>query len=199
MNKGHAVYRNRTGAVSTASGVIVDARKGYIVTAAHIARDPSFSARITTWDGRQYDARIVNVLPDEDLALLKTGPIAGGRSARLAHSTGLRRGEFVLAIGTPKRKMGVVTLGRIRLRNIGQRLDYGMWGFDNAIEISMTVEVGHSGGPVFDAKGDLIGMIAGYERRSVTKTGYRTPSITYVVPSSGIRSFLRRSIAGHGR
>ncbi|MEN8198206.1 MAG: serine protease, partial [Pseudomonadota bacterium] len=151
----------------------------------------SFVARLTSWDGRDYDARIVRVMPKRELALLKSAPIAGGRSVRFADSAKLSKGDFALAIGTPNRRMGVATLGRIRLPNIGERLDYGPWGFDNGIEISMEVGNGHSGGPVIDAKGGLIGIVAGYELGDTTKTPYVSPRITYVVPSNGIAAFLR--------
>ena len=74
--------------------------------------------------------------------------------------------------------------------NIGERLDYGTWGFDNAVEIGFEVETGHSGGPVVNAKGELIGMVAGYELGDTTKPVYRSPRIAYVVPSNDIKQWL---------
>lgn len=191
MNKGGGLYNEQRGVILTASGTIIDAARGYVVTAAHIARGASFVAKLRSWDGREYDARVVKVVPKQELALLKSAPITGGLSVRFADSARLSKGDFALAIGTPHRRMGVATLGRIRLPNIGVRLDYGPWGFGNGIEISMEVENGHSGGPVFDAKGGLIGIVAGYELGDTTKTPYLSPRITYVVPSNGIAAFLR--------
>ena len=178
---------------------MIDAERGYVITAAHIARGRNFVARVKGWDGREYQARIVKVLPKQELALLKTAPISGARSVKLANSTTLKKGDFALAIGTPKRRMGVASLGRIRLPNIGERLDYGAWGFDNGIEISMEVETGHSGGPVFNANGELIGIVAGYELGDTSKTPYVSPRITYVVPSNAIATFLRTALPKHSR
>ena len=47
----------------------------------------------------------------------------------------------------------------------------------------MEVESGHSGGPVFDRRGALIGMVAGYELGDTTKRPYVSPRITYAIPS----------------
>lgn len=84
----------------------------------------------------------------------------------------------------------MVSVGRIRVPNIGEWLDDGNWCFDNAIEIAREVESGHSGGPVVNARGELIGMVAGYELGDTTKPEYRSPRITYIVPSNDIRKWL---------
>ncbi|MCW5774550.1 MAG: serine protease, partial [Rhodospirillaceae bacterium] len=126
----------------------------------------------------------------QELAVIKTAPLPEAVPIPLGDSRALRKGDPALAIGSPKRVWGVVTVGRIRSPNIGERLDYGNWGFDNAVEIGMEVESGHSGGPVVDAKGRLIGMVAGYELGDTTKPAYRSPRITYAVPVNAIKNWL---------
>ena len=98
----------------------------------------------------------------------------------------------MLAVGSPRRIWGVVTVGIVRLANIGERLDYGPWGFANAIEMSMLVQSGHSGGPVVDARGRVVGMVASYELGDTTKWPYRSPRIAYAVPVADIRRWLKR-------
>lgn len=181
------------GILQQASGIIVDAR-GYIVTAAHIARTVNNEARIIARDGGEHVARILFVDPRHDLALLKVAPFAGMKPARFAVKDTVRRRDFVLAVGSPSRGRGTVSLGFVRIPRLKERLAYNNWGITNAIEISMEVESGHSGGPVFNRRGELIGMVAGYELGDTTKRPYISPSITYAIPIAGIREFLKRSI-----
>jgi S1-C subfamily serine protease len=179
----------RRGIIHVASGMIVDAA-GHVVTAAHIARGTEQFARVRLRDGRVRQARILNVAPMRELALLQMEPTAGLQPVALAPAGSLSRGDFVMAIGSPGGKAGVVSLGAVRLPDIGQRLDYNEWGFDHAIEMKMEVESGHSGGPVFDRQGHVVGMIAGYELGDTTKTPYVSPGIAYAVPVADIRRYL---------
>lgn len=181
--------REGGGELHTGSGIILN-RDGYILTAAHIARGPEFAVRIRLADGRTLPAEVVKVSPKQELAVLRTAPLPDAEPLAFADTRHLRRGDPALALGSPRRVWGVVSVGRVRVPNIGERLDYGNWGFDNAIEIGMEVESGHSGGPVVNARGELIGMVAGYELGDTTKPQYRSPRITYVVPANDIRKWL---------
>ncbi len=183
------VTREGGGELHTGSGIILN-RDGYILTAAHIARGPEFAVRIRLADGRTLPAEVVKVSPKQELAVLRTAPLPDAEPLAFADTRQLRRGDPALALGSPRRVWGVVSVGRVRVPNIGERLDYGNWGFDNAIEIGMEVESGHSGGPVVNARGELIGMVAGYELGDTTKPQYRSPRITYVVPANDIRKWL---------
>jgi putative serine protease PepD len=185
------VNREGGGPLHTGSGIILD-REGHILTAAHIARGKQFDVEIRLRTGRVLRGEVLRVSPKDELALLKTQPLSEAEPIVWGNSAGLKRGEPALALGSPKRNWGTVSLGRIKTPNIGERLDYGNWGFDNAIEIDMEVESGHSGGPVIDAKGRLIGMVAGYELGDTGKAQYRSPRIAYVVPVNDIRKWLGR-------
>lgn len=181
--------REGGGELHTGSGIVLN-RDGYILTAAHIARGPEFTVSVRLADGRTVRGEIVKVSPKDELALIKTAPLPDAVPLAFADSRGLKKGDPALALGSPRRLWGVVSVGRIRVPNIGERLDYGTWGFDNAIEIGLEVESGHSGGPVVNARGELIGMVAGYELGDTTKPQYRSPRIAYVVPSNDIKKWL---------
>jgi S1-C subfamily serine protease len=181
--------REGGGELHTGSGIVLN-RDGYILTAAHIARGPEFGVRVRLGDGRTLPAEVVKVSAKQELAVLKTAPLPDAEPLVFADSRQVRKGEPALALGSPRRVWGVVTVGRVRIPNIGERLDYGHWGFDNAIEVGMEVESGHSGGPVVNAKGELIGMVAGYELGDTTKPQYRSPRIAYVVPANDIKKWL---------
>ena len=181
------------GILQQASGIIVDAR-GHIVTAAHIARTTKNQARIIARDGSEHAARILFIDPKQDLALLKIAPFAGMKPARFAVNEAVRQRDFAIAVGSPSRGRGAVSLGFVRLPKLKERLAYNRWGITDAIEISMAVESGHSGGPVFNRRGELIGMVAGYELGDTTKRPYISPRITYAIPIAGIREFLKRAV-----
>ena len=181
------------GILQQASGIIVDA-KGYVVTAAHIARTTRNEARIIARDGSEHAARILFIDPRHDLALLKIAPFAGMKPALFAANDAVRRRDFAFAVGSPSRGRGAVSLGFVRLPKLKERLAYNRWGITDAIEILMEVESGTSGGPVFNRRGELIGMVAGYELGDTTKRPYISPRITYAIPIAGIRDFLKRSV-----
>lgn len=189
LSKPDPATREGGGELHTGSGIVLN-RDGYILTAAHIARGPEFAVRVRLADGRTLPAEVVKVSAKQELAVLRTSPLPDAEPIVFADSRFVKRGDAALALGSPRRVWGVVSVGRVRVPNIGERLDYGNWGFDNAIEIGMEVESGHSGGPVVNAKGELIGMVAGYELGDTTKPQYRSPRITYAVPANDIKKWL---------
>lgn len=182
-------WNEKPGELHTGSGIVLSS-EGLLLTAAHIARGRNFEARVQLRSGKTYVGRIVAVSPKRELALIRTRSLPGTVPVRFGRSGSLKPKAWLLAIGSPKRRWGVVTLGTVRLPNIGERLDYGSWGFANAVEARMEVESGHSGGPVFDQAGRLVGMVAGYELGDTTKTPYVSPRITYIVPADDIAKWL---------
>lgn len=193
--RGDTVTGDGGGDLHTGSGIVVG-RKGYILTAAHIARSTRFAVRLTFRNGRTAMARVVAVDPRQEVALLRAPARTLFRRAGLAplpiRTSVPAKGAWLMAIGSPKKRWGVATLGRVRLPDIGERLQYGAWGFDHAIEVGMEVQSGHSGGPVVDMEGRLVGMVASYELGDTTKSVYVSPRITYVVPAKTLAAFLTK-------
>lgn len=180
------------GILQQASGIIVDDR-GHVITAAHIARSTKNHARIVTRSGSRHPARILYIDRREDLALMRVAPFPGMTPAQLAKAGAVKKGDFALAVGSPSRGRGAVSFGFVRTPRLAESLEYNRWRIEHAIEIGMEVESGHSGGPVFDRTGRLIGMVAGYELGDTTKRPYVSPQITYVIPASALRAFLARA------
>ncbi len=175
--------------VSGASGTIVDPR-GYLVTAAHIARHPRFRARITTMDGRTHDGVILHVAPTRELALLKIEPFPDMQVASIGDSRRLLPAQQVISIGTPSNRMGVVSPGRIAVPKHRKRIELNEFGFDDAIELEMEVEPGHSGGPLFDKTGRLVGIVVGFGLGDTSRVPYVSSRIAYAVPSTSIINYL---------
>jgi S1-C subfamily serine protease len=181
------------GIVTGASGVIVDGR-GYVVTAAHIATDPKLDARIHTMDGRQHEATVVAVAPERELALIKMRPYPGIQVAKLGDSGALAAGDPVLAIGTPDDRQGVVFQGQVSNPRRAQRIQYGLFGYDDAIELVLDAEPGASGGPLFNQQGELVGIVASFSLGN-TNPGYAPTHLAWAVPSNAIARYLRE-VAG---
>jgi len=180
--------------VSAASGTIVHPG-GYIVTAAHIAVDPKYRVRATTVDGRVHRGQVLHVDRNRELALIKIPAAPGLQAARFADSDRVGDDDPAAAIGSPRRLTGVVSMGRIKEQRLGYPLRYNGFTLPGAIVLSMLVEPGHSGGPVFNDSGELIGMIASFALGDTRKVPYVAPKIAFAVRANDIAAYLRE-VAG---
>lgn len=84
-------------AISAGSGVIVDAKQGYVLTNAHVAKNAD-KIEVTLTDGRELSAELVGLDEEVDLAVLKLDKTDDLTQIRIGDSTGLRVGDYVLAI-----------------------------------------------------------------------------------------------------
>lgn len=180
------------GVLQQASGLIADG-DGHIVTNAHIARSTKNVAKVIARDGSEHAARVLYIDPTHDLALLRIKPFRGMRPVRFGSAKALKKGDVLVAVGSPSRGRGTVSVGFVRIPRIDERIPYNQWSIVNAIEIAMEVESGHSGGPVFDRSGTLVGIVAGYELGDTTKRPYVSPRITYAIPADEVQAFLKRA------
>ncbi len=125
---------------------------GYIVTNNHVvAKGKSFE--VTTDGGKIYSAKVIGTDPQTDLALIKISVNVDLPYVRLASDVP-RIGDWVLPIGNPFGLGGTVTAGIVSAhgRNIGEG------PYDDFIQIDAPVNVGNSGGPTFNTKGEVIGV-----------------------------------------
>jgi len=143
---------------SLGSGFLVSA-DGYVVTNNHVvapdARATLEEVTVTLPDGQEYEAELVGTDPSSDLAVLKISRSEPFPFVNFGKSGEARVGEWVIAIGNPFGLGGTVTSGIISAvaRNTG-RGD----AFDRYIQTDASINRGNSGGPLFDMKGDVIGI-----------------------------------------
>ncbi|MFA7276853.1 MAG: DegQ family serine endoprotease [Pseudobdellovibrionaceae bacterium] len=139
---------------SLGSGFIIDAAKGLVVTNNHVIKDAD-EVRVTLADNTILDAEILGRDEKTDLALLK---IKNGTHKLTAVSFGdsdkMRVGDWVLAIGNPFGLGGTVTAGIISAR----KRDINAGPYDDFIQTDASINRGNSGGPMFDLKGEVIGI-----------------------------------------
>ncbi|KAF0809312.1 serine protease [Alcanivorax sp. S71-1-4] len=138
---------------SAGSGVIVDAKNGYVLTNAHVVRNAD-EVEVTLVDGRTMKAEVVGTDSGVDLAVLKV-EAANLVEIKIADSTTLRVGDFVIAIGNPFGLGQTVTSGIVSaLGRTGLRID----GYENFIQTDASINPGNSGGALVNLRGELVGI-----------------------------------------
>jgi serine protease Do len=140
---------------SLGSGVIIDGKRGFILTNAHVVTQ-SESISVALKDKREFQAQIVGVDPDSDLAVLKIGNQEDLPAIEMGNSEDLMIGETVIAIGNPFGFSHTVTTGVISAINRSVRTDDTV--FHNFIQTDASINPGNSGGPLLNIHGDLIGI-----------------------------------------
>jgi serine protease Do/serine protease DegQ len=138
---------------SAGSGVVVDARGGYIVTNHHVV-ERADEINVTLADGRTLKATLVGSDPRVDLAVLKVTPDALVEIT-FTDSAALRVGDFVVAIGNPFGLNQTVTSGIISALG---RSGLGIEGYEDFIQTDASINPGNSGGALVDLSGRLVGI-----------------------------------------
>jgi serine protease Do len=143
---------------SLGSGFIVSP-DGYVVTNNHLVQGLTGTGTVDTvtvitTDRKEYPARIVGRDETSDLALLK---IEGHNLpfVQWGDSAKARVGDWVLAIGNPYGLGGTVTAGIISALHRGIT---GVGAYDRYIQTDAAINMGNSGGPMFDLNGNVIGI-----------------------------------------
>jgi S1-C subfamily serine protease len=138
---------------SLGSGFIIS-DDGLILTNNHvIAEADRITVRLS--DGREYAGQIVGKDPRSDLAVVRIQPEEPLEAARMGDSEGLMVGEWAIAIGNPFGLDHTVTVGVISATG---RTNLGLTDFDNFIQTDASINFGNSGGPLLNAKGEVIGI-----------------------------------------
>ncbi len=174
-------------AQSLGSGVIVDARAGYVLTNHHVVENAD-EITVTLRDRRSFPAKLVGADPDTDLALLKIE--ADNLTAiELADSDRLRVGDFVVAIGNPFGLSHTVTYGIVSALG---RTDLGIEGYENFIQTDASINPGNSGGALVTLEGHLIGINTAIIGPSGGNVG-----IGFAIPSNMAKNVMTQ-LAEHG-
>ncbi len=139
--------------MSAGSGVIVDARRGYVLTNNHVIENATDIA-VTLKDRRQFKAKLIGRDPETDIALLQieardlTALVVG-------NSDKLRVGDFVLAIGNPFGLGQTVTSGIVSALG---RSGLNIEGYEDFIQTDASINPGNSGGGLVNLRGELVGI-----------------------------------------
>jgi serine protease Do len=140
----------RHATIAQGSGFFISA-DGYIVTNNHVV-DHASDVTITLASGKTMPAKVIGVDKKTDLALLK----AQGDDFAFVDfaSRAPRVGDWVIAVGNPFGLGGTVTAGIVSARG----RDIGFGPYDDFLQIDAPVNHGNSGGPTFNAQGEVVGV-----------------------------------------
>src|ERR687883_1809912 len=139
--------------IAAGSGVIVDAKNGYVITNSHVVKDAR-EIQITLKDNRRLPAKLVGADPGTDIALLKVEP-KSLVDAKWGDSDALQVGDFVLAIGNPFGLGQTATSGIVSALG---RSGLSVEGYEHFIQTDAPINPGNSGGALVNLKGELIGI-----------------------------------------
>jgi serine protease Do/serine protease DegQ len=169
---------------SAGSGVIFDARNGYIVTNAHVV-DNATEITVTLQDGRDLSATVVGSDVPSDVAVLKVTPENLTQLA-LGDSSKLEQGDYVVAIGNPFGLQHTVTQGIVSgLGRSGINPD----GYEDFIQTDASINPGNSGGAPVNLRGELVGINSAILSRSGGNIG-----IGFAIPVNMAHSIMEQLI-----
>ena len=166
---------------SAGSGVIVDAKEGFILTNHHVV-DNADEIIVTLTDGRTLDAKVIGSDPGTDIALIKVDDPKNLTEMNFADSDKAKVGDFVLAIGNPFGLNHSVTSGIIS--QLG-RTGINRGGYEDFIQTDAAINPGNSGGALVDMNGDLVGINSAIFSRSGGNIG-----IGFAIPANMARSVM---------
>ena len=172
---------------SLGSGVIVDAKQGYVMTNNHvIAKADEIS--VTLRDGRILQAKLIGSDPDTDVAIIQI-PADKLTAIPLADSDKLEVGDFVVAIGNPFGLGQTVTSGIVSALG---RSGLGIEGYEDFIQTDASINPGNSGGALVNLAGELVGINTAIFSKSGGNVG-----IGFAIPANMANDIMQQLIK-HG-
>lgn len=147
--------RGKSKKISLGSGVIIDGKRGYILTNAHVVEKTSHIT-VSLNDKREFEAQLVGADPESDLAVLQIKSKGNLPAINMGNSDDIMIGETIIAIGNPFGFSNTVSTGVVSAVN--RSVNAGNRTFKNFIQIDAPINPGNSGGPLLNILGDLIGI-----------------------------------------
>ena len=184
MNNG-----NNKRAVTSGSGYVV-ADNGYIMTAAHVAVANGNIVSARAADGRIYSGQVVAIQPNNDMALIKLRGLQG-RAVTPVSDSCVSVGNSVFSLGKPHAQGDTARFGVMQSKSFGRAVQYGKFGYPDAMVLHMNTQKGESGGPLFDKNGQLAGMIVS----TLSDGNGRSLTMAHAIPSTTLAKFLCSKIS----
>jgi S1-C subfamily serine protease len=171
-------------ALTSGSGFVVDGA-GHVVTAGHVGLKKGYSVDATGADGRLYRGKVVSVSRSPDMALIELADFSQP-PVEPAPSPCMRPNQPVFSLGKPHAHGDTARIGTVESMSFGRPVSYSGFGYSDAIVLAMSTRKGESGGPVFDAEGELTAMLV-----STLSDGNGRPlNLAHAISTPNIARFL---------
>jgi serine protease DegQ len=174
-------------AVSAGSGVIVDGKRGFVITNFHVIENAS-AIEVGLKDGRHLPAVPVALAPELDLAVLKIGA-KDLPTLPLGDSSKLAVGDYVVAIGNPFGLGQTVTSGIISATD----RPLGQGDPRRFIQTDAPINPGNSGGPLIDLNGRVVGINSALFSPAQSQMSAGNVGIGFAIPSNVVRRVLSQA------
>ena len=163
--------------------------EGHVVTNQHVVGDAK-TASVRLWNGETYDARVLGSDASTDLAVLDVdAPASVLEPLQLADSDDLAVGEEVVSIGSPFGLEGTVTSGIVSALH-RQMAAPNNFTINDSIQTDAAINHGNSGGPLLNARGEVIGVTAQIQSESGGNDG-----VGFAIPSNTVESIVAQLLA----
>ena len=179
-----------SGPASAGSGVIIDARRGHVVTNHHVI-ERAEAITVTLKDRRSFEAELIGSDPATDIALLKI-EADDIRALPLGDSDELAVGDFVVAIGNPFGLGQTATSGIVSALG---RSGFIRGGYEDFIQTDAAINQGNSGGALVDLEGSLVGINSVIVSPSPSSG---SAGLGFAVPAKIVR-VVTEQLVEHGR
>jgi len=162
------------------SGFIIDPR-GLVLTNNHVVQG-AISIRLNLEDGRSFEATVVGRDPLTDVALVQVkGKVDNLPFVKLGDSSAMRVGDWVMAIGNPFGLASSVSLGIVSA--LDRNINAGP--YDAFLQTDAAINPGNSGGPLFNLKGEVIGI-----NTAIATVSGGASGVGFAVPSNVAKALM---------
>lgn len=177
--------------VAAGSGAIIDANNGYIITNNHVVKDAK-TIYVTLSNGQIYEGTLKGSDATTDIAIVKLNTIPKGlKAVSFADSDALQVGQPTMAIGNPLGYANSASTGIISALNRPVSVSSDGNAQDavvtNAIQVDAAVNQGNSGGPLFNASGEVIGITSSIASVSNNTSSAGSIGIGFAIPSNLVK------------
>lgn len=173
--------------MAAGSGVIVDGKRGFVITNFHVVRDAS-AVNVILRDGRRFAAQLLGVAPSLDLAVLSINS-RNLPSLPLGDSRKLEVGDYVVAIGNPFGLGQTVTSGIVSATD----RPLGQGDSRRFIQTDAPINPGNSGGALINLHGELIGINSALFSPSTSESSAGNVGIGFAIPSNVVKQVLQEA------
>ena len=177
-----------SGSTSSGSGFVVSRERGFVLTNKHVVRGCG-NVKVRFSGGESRPATVRALDPDDDLAIIETR-LPNGPSASFRDDPAVRPGDDIVAVGYP---LNGLLADQVNVSTGSVNALAGLYNDLHVLQMSAPVQPGSSGGALFDASGNVVGVVVTKLNAKLVadETGDIPQNVNFAVKAAIAREFLR--------